>query len=128
MVEQHRGVGRAGVDGVDAPPVGGGDRLGGERSGHAAEVRRGGPDGRLGPCRRSVTVRYWAGAQRAAGVESETLTGDTVGDLRAELASRPAMAAVSRVASFLVDGVQAGDTTRLYDGAEVDVLPPFAGG
>ena len=38
------------------------------------------------------------------------------------------MAAVSRVASFLVDGVQAGDTTRLYDGAEVDVLPPFAGG
>lgn len=75
-----------------------------------------------------VTVRYWAGAQRAAGVEAETLTGDTVADLRAELASRPALAAVSRVASFLVDGVQAGDTTRLHDGAEVDVLPPFAGG
>jgi molybdopterin converting factor small subunit len=75
-----------------------------------------------------VTVRYWAGAQRAAGVERETLTAATVGELRSLLSARPALARVSEVASFLVDGQQAGDTTRLHDGAEVDVLPPFAGG
>jgi sulfur-carrier protein len=76
----------------------------------------------------TVTVRYWAGAQRAAGMEQETLDAATVGELRAVLAARPALARVSAVASFLVDGQQAGDTTRLHDGAEVDVLPPFAGG
>jgi molybdopterin converting factor small subunit len=30
--------------------------------------------------------------------------------------------------SFLVDGAPSGDPTGLYDGAVVDVLPPFAGG
>jgi molybdopterin converting factor small subunit len=76
----------------------------------------------------SVTVRYWAGAQRAAGVESETLEASTVGELRDVLRGRGALAQVVDVASFLVDGTQAADTTRLHDGAEVDVLPPFAGG
>ncbi len=81
-----------------------------------------------GPVTAKVTVRYWAGAQRAAGIDQESLIADTVGALRAELAGRPALAKVSEVAAFLVDGLQAGDTTRLHDGAEVDVLPPFAGG
>ncbi len=76
----------------------------------------------------AVTVRYWAGAQRAAGLEREELTAATVGELRGLLAARPSLAKVSAVASFLVDGQQAGDTTALHDGAEVDVLPPFAGG
>lgn len=75
-----------------------------------------------------VVVRFWAGAQRAAGHERETLQADTVGDLRAQLAARPALAKVTAVASFLVDGQQAGDNTRLAPGAEVDLLPPFAGG
>jgi molybdopterin synthase sulfur carrier subunit len=75
-----------------------------------------------------VTVRYWAGAQRAAGVEKEQLEAATVADVRAALASRPALAKVSEVAAFLVDGQQAGDNTRLWEGVEVDVLPPFAGG
>jgi molybdopterin converting factor small subunit len=36
---------------------------------------------------------------------------------------------VLAVCSFLVDGLAARDqTTALYDGATVDVLPPFAGG
>jgi len=35
---------------------------------------------------------------------------------------------VVAVASFLVDGQQAEDGTELIAGAEVDVLPPFAGG
>jgi acylphosphatase len=76
----------------------------------------------------SVTVRYWAGAQRAAGTETETLSATTIGDLRAQLQARPALAKIAAVASFLVDGAQAGDTTVLSAGAEVDVLPPFAGG
>lgn len=75
-----------------------------------------------------VTVRFWAGAQRAAGHGSETATASTVGELRAALAARPELRQVCAVASFLVDGQQAGDTTRLHAGAEVDVLPPFAGG
>ena len=76
----------------------------------------------------TVTVRYWAGAQRAAGMERETLTAATIGELRADLGQRAGLAAVIEVASFLVDGQQAADTTRLHEGAEVDVLPPFAGG
>ncbi|SHF77073.1 Molybdopterin converting factor, small subunit [Jatrophihabitans endophyticus] len=75
-----------------------------------------------------VTVRYWAGAKRAAGVDHEMLAADTVGRLRAVLAERPALLQLSVVASFLVDGQRAHDTTALGDGAEVDVLPPFAGG
>lgn len=75
-----------------------------------------------------MTVRYWAGAKRAAGVEREELTAETIGELRAQLAARPDLAKISAVASFLVDGQQAGETTALPNGAEVDVLPPFAGG
>ena len=75
-----------------------------------------------------VTVRFWAGAQRAAGRATDTLCATTVGQLRAQLAARPELRQVCAVASFLVDGQQAGDTTALYPGAEVDVLPPFAGG
>jgi molybdopterin converting factor small subunit len=76
----------------------------------------------------SVTVRYWAGAQRAAGVEQETLSASSVGELRELLRGRPGLDRVADVASFLVDGQQAGEDARLHEGAEVDVLPPFAGG
>ena len=75
-----------------------------------------------------VTVRYWAGARRAAGRDCETLHADTVGGLRAVLAGRAELAKISAVASFLVDGVQADETSHLHAGAVVDVLPPFAGG
>lgn len=76
----------------------------------------------------AVTVRYWAGAQRAAGVERESLDVSTVAELRALLAGRPELSRIAVVASFLVDGGRAGDHTELHDGVEVDVLPPFAGG
>jgi molybdopterin converting factor small subunit len=76
----------------------------------------------------TVTVRFWAGAQRAAGVETEQFEVASLAGLRALLAARPAMARLSVVASFLVDGAQAGDDAPLHDGAEVDMLPPFAGG
>jgi sulfur-carrier protein len=81
----------------------------------------------------SVTVRYFAAAADAAGVEEETFApgsvGATVGDLREFLVGRygAAMARVVAEGSFLVDGVvQRDGATPL--GASVDVLPPFAGG
>lgn len=76
----------------------------------------------------AITVRFWAGAQRAAGHARETLSAATVGELRETLAGRSDLTKICRVASFLVDGQQASDTTRLTTGAVVDVLPPFAGG
>ncbi len=75
-----------------------------------------------------VLVRYWAGAQRAAGIEKETLDVASLTELRALLGARPELARIAEVSSFLVDGKQAGRTAGLYAGAEVDVLPPFAGG
>lgn len=75
-----------------------------------------------------ITVRFWAGAQRAAGHEFETITATTLADLRETLAARPALTAICAAASFLVDGQQAGEDTVLHTGVVVDVLPPFAGG
>jgi molybdopterin synthase sulfur carrier subunit len=81
----------------------------------------------------SVTVRYFAAAAEAAGVEEETLpaaeAGATVGELRELLVSRygPLMARVVANGSFLVDGVVRRDPSTPI-GAHVDVLPPFAGG
>ena len=76
----------------------------------------------------AITVRYWAGAQRAAGVEQEELTAATIDDLRSQLAARRELTKLSEVVSFLVDGAPSSGATALYDGAVVDVLPPFAGG
>lgn len=75
-----------------------------------------------------ITVRYWAGARRAAGVAEESMSVNTVAELRAALNARVGMDRLATVVSFLVDGQQAGDAARLHDGAVVDVLPPFAGG
>lgn len=76
----------------------------------------------------TITVRYWAGAQRAAGVPEEQVEVDTIGALRELLAARPGFERVAPVVSFLVDGQHAGEATRPIEGAVVDVLPPFAGG
>ncbi|UDY23333.1 MoaD/ThiS family protein [Nocardioides sp. Kera G14] len=76
----------------------------------------------------TVTVRYFAGAKAAAGVESEQLVASTLADLKAELSSRPDLRGVCMASSFLVNGAQAEADQPLPDGAEVHVLPPFAGG
>ena len=82
-----------------------------------------------------VRVRYFAGARAAAGTAEE--------DVR--LVEQPATVAAALDAvrgahsaeldrvlagcSFLLDGVAVHDRTALLpDGAELDVLPPFAGG
>ena len=81
----------------------------------------------------SVTVRYFAAAAEASGIEEEMLpasdAGATVGELRTLLVDRygSAMARVLANGSFLVDGVVQRDGAAPL-GASVDVLPPFAGG
>ncbi|KEI45447.1 MoaD/ThiS family protein [Saccharopolyspora rectivirgula] len=86
----------------------------------------------------TVQVRYFAGARAAAGTPEETVRVD-----------RPAGAAVTAAdvieavldkhdqklrdvvgaCSFLLNGVAVRDQqVRVPDGAQLDVLPPFAGG
>jgi len=76
-----------------------------------------------------VTVRYWAGARRAAGLASEVLTADTLADLLGQLRTRPGLAEVVAASSVLVDEVKPGREDQLLTAdAVVDILPPFAGG
>jgi molybdopterin synthase sulfur carrier subunit len=82
----------------------------------------------------TVLVRYFASARAASGVDEEKVqlsTGSSVGDLVAELRlTHPGgLSRVLDAASFLLNGVAVRDRARvLTSGAEVDVLPPFAGG
>lgn len=80
-----------------------------------------------------VTVRYFAAAQAAAGVEAETLVvrpGTTMAELVERLAVRgSSLAGVLSRCSYLCDGVVVrDDTTALRSGDTIDVLPPFSGG
>lgn len=77
----------------------------------------------------SVTVRYWAAARAAAGMDSEPLSGATVGEVvDAAVARHPELGRVARVATFLLDGRAASREAPVTDGAALEVLPPFAGG
>lgn len=77
-----------------------------------------------------VTVRFFAAARAAAGVEETVLLAGTVDDVVAGLGrGNPDLARVLQRCSFLVDEVAVRDRlVALHDGATVDVLPPFAGG
>lgn len=81
-----------------------------------------------------VTVRYFAAARAAAGVTSEDLDvaeGATVGDALEVIAARhgEGLGKVLTGCSFLLDSVAVRDrATPLPAAAELDVLPPFAGG
>ncbi|MCW2579344.1 MAG: moaD2 [Blastococcus sp.] len=78
-----------------------------------------------------VTVRYFAGARAAAGVDSEIRDAASldqlVGQIVADHGER--LERVLTACSFLVDGTSTRDrASPLAPGAVVDVLPPFAGG
>lgn len=81
-----------------------------------------------------VTVRYFAAARAAAGLPSEDVDvgdGATVADALDAIARRhgEALRRVLGACSFLLDSVAVRDRTKpLRPGAELDVLPPFAGG
>ena len=78
----------------------------------------------------TVTVRYWAGARAAAGVDEERLAGvGTVGALAALLvAAHPGLEPVLPVCSLLVGGRAGTGDDPVPAGSVVEVLPPFAGG
>ena len=79
----------------------------------------------------TVTVRYFAGARAAAGVDTEQRSAASLDDLVRSLAVAhgPSLERVLPACSFLVDGTTTRDRACvLRDGAVVDVLPPFAGG
>ena len=78
-----------------------------------------------------VTVRYFAGARAAVGVDSESREAATLEELVGRLvdAHGERLERVLTACSFLVDGTATRDrATALSPGAVVDVLPPFAGG
>lgn len=108
-------------------------------------MRQGAERGSAGPGQAQATrtenddstillVRYFAAARAAAGVEEETVRlphGATVADAVAALRQRhpEQLPRILDAAGFLLDGVAVRDTARpLPAGAELDVLPPFAGG
>lgn len=78
-----------------------------------------------------ATVRYFAAAAEAAGIQSERVDADDLGALLADLRSRHG-AELSRVlerSSVLHEGQYVSDPALpLAHDAELDVLPPFAGG
>lgn len=80
-----------------------------------------------------MTVRYFAAARAAAGVDHEAVDVDdaaTVADLVEVLRGRgPELTRVLARCSYLRDGVAVRDiATPLGRAQTIDVLPPFAGG
>jgi molybdopterin converting factor small subunit len=79
----------------------------------------------------SVTVRYFAGARAAAGVDTESRAAGTLEELVRQIVADHGdrLERVLTACSFLVDGTQTRDRASvLAPDAVVDVLPPFAGG
>jgi molybdopterin converting factor small subunit len=80
----------------------------------------------------TLRVRYFAGARAAAGADEDVVpAGLDLDRLVETLVERrgEGLAAVLKVASFLVDGLNWHDRRAVLPaGATVDVLPPFAGG
>jgi molybdopterin synthase sulfur carrier subunit len=83
----------------------------------------------------AVKIRYFAGARAAAGVTGEDLLLDasepTVALVVSTIGARHGdrLGKVLAASSFLLDGVAVRDTSmRVPAGAQLDVLPPFAGG
>jgi molybdopterin converting factor small subunit len=86
-----------------------------------------------------VTVRYWAGARAAAGVEYDELAVGDSASLRQLLdevlalhADRPRLADVVQVCSVLIGDRPVGGSDPadvvVRPGDVVELLPPFAGG
>lgn len=76
-----------------------------------------------------VTVRYWAGARAAAGVDSDSIDASTVADaIERVVELHAALRPVTAVSTILLDGRPAALDQALGEGAVLEVLPPFAGG
>ena len=82
----------------------------------------------------TLTIRYYAAAAAAAGVEEERVDVPGPATVRSLLDSRSQrfgaeFATVLQRCSYLLDEVAVHDLdSPLHPGAQLDVLPPFAGG
>ncbi|MCU1684470.1 MAG: molybdopterin synthase sulfur carrier subunit [Amycolatopsis sp.] len=91
------------------------------------------PDG-TEPGTTTVLIRYFASARAAAGVEEEKVqleAGASVSDVVTELRRLhpDTLPRILDAVSLLLDGVAVRDLARAVpNDAELDVLPPFAGG
>ncbi|RHA37114.1 MoaD/ThiS family protein [Cellulomonas rhizosphaerae] len=76
-----------------------------------------------------ITVRYFAAAAEAAGVDIERVRAGSAREVAAVLVEQhPALAAVLGRCALLADGVRVEGDDLVAAGATLDVLPPFAGG
>ena len=80
-----------------------------------------------------ITIRYFAAAAAALGIDEETITQANAPNIGAIVQQRSAtsLAAAQVLArcSFIVDGKATRDLSYpLNSGSKLDVLPPFAGG
>jgi molybdopterin converting factor small subunit len=78
----------------------------------------------------SVTVRFFAAARAAAGVNEITLdSSSAMHILDQAVALQPKLGQVLPQCSYLLDEVSLRDlSVAVKDGSTLDVLPPFAGG
>jgi molybdopterin converting factor small subunit len=84
----------------------------------------------------AVTVRYWAAARTAAGIDSEQVEAATLAELLTEITARhrdrDRFNEVIAACSALIDEVPVGrrepGEVRLTPGQRIEFLPPFAGG
>jgi len=80
-----------------------------------------------------VTVRFWAAARAATGVETAFVAaGGLTGVIDVVTTKYPELSALLPRCSLLLDGVAVGRedvaSTHAPIGATLEILPPFAGG
>lgn len=79
-----------------------------------------------------VTVLYFAAARERAGTDRdwfELPAGATAGAAKARaIEAHPALAAIAPHLRLAVDKAFATDSSPLWDGAEVALIPPVSGG
>lgn len=76
-----------------------------------------------------ITVRYFAAAAEAAGLDSEQVPAGSGAALRADLVRRhPDLAGVLDRCALLAEGRRLEASDEATPGTTLDVLPPFAGG
>lgn len=77
----------------------------------------------------TVVVRLFAAAKAAAGSSQATVAPGTLAAVIAELEGRyPALAGLTPICSYLLDGTRLEPGDLVPAGSTLDVLPPFAGG
>ena len=77
-----------------------------------------------------VELRLFAAAREAAGLDRDTVPGETVGQVLAEARRRygEPFGSVLESCRIWVNGEQAELSSRVCSGDEVAILPPVSGG